>query len=293
MTVLEVNTTYEPYSEHAEYIEATRGILDILPLEEAARAADLACGTGLLSRVLFERKPDLAICGVDLDAEQIAIARRKFGAFVEDDLAAWRAHGAGRIHLRVGSADDLAFLNDGELDLVVMGNAIHLMPDRHRYLAEVARVLRPGGRFAFNSVFFTGTFPAGTEPVYSEWLRQAVLYLEEMNAERARQGLPPVPRQRGKARRAFSKDWLSADGWSAALEGEGFAVEHASLRATPITREGLKLVGAYGGLATVLMSGYPVEVASTCLQVGAERAFDALGLDAVPRNWLEVAAVRR
>jgi hypothetical protein len=59
-----------------------------------------------------------------------------------------------------------------------------------------------------------------------------------------------------------------------------------------ITREGLKLVGAYGGLAEVLMSGYPVEVASACLQEGAEAAFDAMGMTEVPRYWLEVIGVR-
>ncbi len=294
MSLLDVNTTYEPYSEHEEYIEATRGIVDALPLDGITRGADLACGTGLLSRILFERKPSLALCGVDLDAEQIGIARRKLAALarVEDDIAAWRANGEGRIHLRAGSADELSFLRDGELDLAVMGNAIHLMPDKSRYLAELARILRQGGRFAFNTVFFTGTFPPGTEPVYAEWLRQAVLYLEEMNADRARIGQPPVPRQRGTVGRAFAKGWMNAGEWKAALEAAGFAVERSEMRTVPITREGLKLVGAYGGLATVLMSGYPVEVASACLQVGAERAFDLLGLDQVPRHWLEIAAVR-
>ena len=294
MNIVDVNTTYEPYSEHREYIEATRGIVDALGLEGVRRAADLACGTGLLAGILLERKPTLAVCGVDLDQEQIAIARRKLAqvARVEDDLAAWRSDGQGCVYLRAGSADELRFLRDAELDLAVMGNAIHLMPDKLRFLGEVARVLRPGGRFAFNTVFFTGTFPPGTEPVYSEWLRQAVLHLEEINVGRARSGQPPVPRIRGTVGPAFSKGWLDSDGWTAALQSAGFTVERTHLRTVPITREGLRLVGAYGGLASVLMSGYPVEVASTCLQVGADRAFDTLGIEEVPRHWLEIAAVR-
>jgi SAM-dependent methyltransferase len=292
MSLIEVNTTYEPYSENAEYVGATESLLDTLSLDGVERVADLACGTGLLSGILFGRKPDLAICGVDLDAEQIGIARRKLGR-VEDDLAAWRRNGTGKIHLRVGSADDLGFLNDKEVDLVVMGNAIHLMPNKAGHLAEVARVLRPGGRFAFNSVFFNGTFPSGTEPVYAEWMKQSVIYLAELNAERAGRGEPPVPRERGTGGRAFSKGWLSPEGWQAALQDAGFNVERTHLRQVPITREGLKLVGAYGGLATVLMSGYPVEVASLCLQVGADRAFDLLGIEEVGRHWLEMTAVRR
>ena len=294
MNIVDVNTTYEPYSEHREYIDATRGIVDALGLKGVGRAADLACGTGLLAGILLERKPALAVCGVDLDQEQIVIARRKLAqvARIADDLAAWRSDGQGCVYLRAGSADELRFLRDAELDLAVMGNAIHLMPDKLRFLGEVARVLRPGGRFAFNTVFFTGTFPPGTEPVYSEWLRQAVLHLEEINVERARAGQPPVPRIRGTVGPAFSKGWLDSEGWTAALQSAGFTVERTNLRTVPITREGLRLVGAYGGLATVLMSGYPVEVASTCLQIGADRAFDTLGIEEVPRHWLEIAAVR-
>ena len=294
MNLIEVNTTYEPYSENPEYIEATRSLIDSLELSDVARVADLACGTGLLSEILFARKPDLAICAVDLDAEQIGIARGKVGAAGrrEDDLDAWRAHGTGKIHLRVGTADELPYLRDGEFDHAVMGNAIHLMPDKGRFLSEVGRILRPGGRFAFNSVFFTGTFPPGTEPLYSEWLKQAVLYLDEINAERSRNGEPPVPRERGRGGRAFSKGWLSPEGWREALQQAGLTVQRSNLRTVPITREGLKLVGAYGGLATVLMSGYPVEIASACLQVGAERAFDLLGIASVPRHWLEITAVR-
>jgi len=59
-----------------------------------------------------------------------------------------------------------------------------------------------------------------------------------------------------------------------------------------ISQRGLELVGAYGGLAEVLMSGYPVEVASECLQRAAGRAFERLGIESVPRNWLEVVATK-
>ncbi len=61
---------------------------------------------------------------------------------------------------------------------------------------------------------------------------------------------------------------------------------------TSISRRGLELVAAYGGLAAVLMSGYPVEVASQCLQQAVGRAFDKLQVEDVPRYWLEVTAAK-
>ena len=72
----------------------------------------------------------------------------------------------------------------------------------------------------------------------------------------------------------------------------GFVVERNFKRAMPISREGLKRVAAYGGMAEVLMSGYPLEVSSACLQAGADAAFAAFGMDEVSRYWLEITAVR-
>ena len=293
MHVRDVNTSYEAYTDHEEYISANRPLVESIDLSRIEVVADLACGAGMFSNLLFECKPSLKICGIDLDQEQIDISTRKFGrrGILCPDLESWRKNGAGQILLRTGSADDLPFA-DGEIDLVVMGNAIHLMPDKDRFLAEVARVLRPGGTFVFNSVFFVGTFVPGTEALFTEWIKEAVLVLEEINKERAQAGQPPVVRERNKGGRAFAKDWLSEDGWRAKLEEAGFANVRTGTRAKPITRTSLRLVAPYSGLATVLMSGYPLEISSVCLAEGADRAFDRLGINEVPRLLLEVSAAR-
>jgi len=289
----DVDTSYESYTDHEEYISANRPLVESIDLSRVEVVADLACGAGLFSSLLLARKPALKICGIDLDQEQIDISTRKFGqrGILSPDMESWRANGAGRIVLQKGSADDLPFA-DGEIDLVVMGNAIHLMPDKDRFLGEVARVLRPGGTFVFNSVFFNGTFVPGTEALFSEWMKEAVLVLEEINKERAQAGQPPVARQRNTGDRAFAKGWLSEDAWRAKVEKAGFTNVRTGTRAKPLTRTSLRLVAPYSGLATVLMSGYPLEIASVCLAEGVDRAFDRLGITEVPRLWLEVTAMR-
>lgn len=295
MTFEQVDTTYEPYSRDPGYIAANEALIEGIDLGGVGHVADLACGTGLLSGLLIQRKPTLAVAGIDLDPVQIGIAQRGFPGQVVGSLDALRAAaqaGEGAAWFASGSAMELPF-DDGEIDLVVMGNAIHLMPDREAFLREVARVLRRGGQFVFNSVFYVGTFVPGTEPVFTEWMKEAVTVLAEENAERERLGRAPIPRVRGKGTRAFRKDWLSAEGWSEALETAGFETAFRHDRPVPISEEGLGLVGAYGGLAEVLMSGYPVDVASHCLQEAAPRAFRKLGIKEVPRNWLELRAVLR
>ena len=288
-----VDTSYESYTDHEEYIAANRPLIESIDLSKTKVVADLACGAGLFSNLLFARKPTLKICGIDLDQEQIDICSRKFSerGLLCPDMDTWRGNGTGQILLRKGSADDLPFM-DGEIDLVVMGNAIHLMPDKDRFLLEVARVLRPGGTFVFNSVFFNGTFVPGTEALFSEWMKEAVLVLDEINNKRAQSGQPPVARERNKGGRAFAKGWLSEGEWREKVEKAGFANVQTGTRAKPITGTSLRLVAAYSGLASVLMSGYPLEIASVCLYEGAERAFNRLGIKEVPRLWLEVSAAR-
>ena len=75
------------------------------------------------------------------------------------------------------------------------------------------------------------------------------------------------------------------------MQRHGFTVSRSFKREVSISRRGLELFGAYGGAAEVLMSGYPVEIASECLQEAVGRAFDALKVESVGRYWLEISAV--
>ncbi len=290
------DTTYETYAQDPGYIAANAALIDSVDLTGVALVADLACGTGLLSRLLMARAPHLRIAGIDLDPVQIDLSRAGHaaaGLTLVDSLDALRAHSGGAVHLNAASAMELPFA-DGEVDLVVIGNAIHMMPDRAAFLAEVARVLRPGGRFVYNSVFYTGTFVAGTDPIWTECMKEAVIVLNEMNAARRAAGEKPIPRQRGTVSRAFRQtDWLTPDGWATETVDAGFSITRKGEREMMISQSGLEAIGAYGGLAEVLMSGYPVEVASLCMQQGIARAFAGLGITEVPRNWLEIVAERR
>jgi len=294
---MEVNTTYEPYSQEPEYIETNRDLLLTLDLGPVQRVVDLACGTGLLSDLLLQIKPTLAIYGTDISRESLDIGRRQFQekGLLAADLAAWHAAaaaGKGTVLMIEGSADTVA-MDSGIFDMGMIGNAIHLMPDKNKFLQEVRRLLKPGAPFLFNSVFFTGTFVEGTEGIFAEWMKEAVSILNTKNEALKAAGQKPIMRVRGKAGKAFDKGWLSPEEWAALLEQNGFQVTRNYKRSVPISQRGLELVGAYGGLAEVLMSGYPVEVASECLQAAVEPAFKTLGVSEAPRYWLEMTAVKR
>jgi arsenite methyltransferase len=97
---------------------------------------DLGCGGGI-DTVLAAREvgPEGRVIAVDLLPEMRERTR----------AAAEAAGVAGRCEVEVGEMEDLP-VPDQAVDVVISNGVLNLSPRKSRALAEVARVLRPGGR---------------------------------------------------------------------------------------------------------------------------------------------------
>ena len=95
-------------------------------------AVEVGCGTGTLTVALAAARPDATVAGVDGDPQILALARRKPGA----DRVTW--------HEALASALPL---DDASADAAVISLVLHHLTDagKAQALAEVRRVLRPGG----------------------------------------------------------------------------------------------------------------------------------------------------
>jgi ubiquinone/menaquinone biosynthesis C-methylase UbiE len=104
-----------------------------LDLPEGGVAIDVGSGTGSFAIELASTRNDSKVVGVDGDPESIAIARSK--------------PGSDRVRWDKGLATDLPLADDG-VDVASMSLLLHhLSPEaKASALAEVRRVLRPGGR---------------------------------------------------------------------------------------------------------------------------------------------------
>lgn len=116
-----------------------------------ARVLEVGCGPGFLSIELARR--GFTVTGMDLDAGMIDRARGNAeragaprGAERNAERNAQReGEGAARPTFIVADVADLPF-DDATFDLVVSTFSMHHWADRAAGLAEIARVVRPGGR---------------------------------------------------------------------------------------------------------------------------------------------------
>jgi len=109
-----------------------------IDLKPGARVLDVGCGSGRHTAAAY-RLPGARVVGVDVAADELEAARERLQ--LHDRLA---AHGGGRWHFCAADGRRLPF-GDGRFDLVICAEVLEHVPADGRVLAEIARVLRPGG----------------------------------------------------------------------------------------------------------------------------------------------------
>jgi ubiquinone/menaquinone biosynthesis C-methylase UbiE/DNA-binding transcriptional ArsR family regulator len=99
-------------------------------IDPALVVGDLGCGTGQLTEVMA---PNVRrVISVDGSEDMLEAARQ-------------RLSGASNVDIRQGELESLPIAS-GELDVAMLSLVLHYSPEPPRALAEVGRVVRPGGR---------------------------------------------------------------------------------------------------------------------------------------------------
>jgi demethylmenaquinone methyltransferase/2-methoxy-6-polyprenyl-1,4-benzoquinol methylase len=113
-----------------------RRAISELRLEPGARILDLCTGTGDLAVAALRAQPAASVVGVDFAGEMLRLASRKA-----------RSLGLSSVRLIRGDGTRIP-LADATCDAATIGFGIRNVVDPRAALAELARVLRPGGRLA-------------------------------------------------------------------------------------------------------------------------------------------------
>ncbi len=94
---------------------------------------DVGCGTGVFASRVKDAFPEVEVWGVDLAPEMIRMGRERWMSL------------PGEFRPVQGDSERLPFAT-GSFDVVTCSNSFHHYPHQERAVAEIRRVLRPGGR---------------------------------------------------------------------------------------------------------------------------------------------------
>lgn len=130
-------------------------VLDHLKWDGGGAALDIGTGNGPLAIILAQRHPPARVTGIDYWGKN-----REYSQQVCEANAALEGV-ADRVTFRKASASDLPF-EDGAFDAVVSHFVFHEVADaddKREVIREALRVLRKGGAFAFQDMFWdTGMY---------------------------------------------------------------------------------------------------------------------------------------
>jgi ubiquinone/menaquinone biosynthesis C-methylase UbiE len=182
--------------------------LDWLAPATGLRWLDVGCGNGAFTQAIVDRCAPATVDGIDPSEGQLAFARERPAAQIAK--------------FRQGDAMALPY-GDRSFDVATMALVIFFVPDPAKGVAEMVRVVRPGGAIAaYAWDMFGGGFPL--EPVYVELRELGVTPLLPPSAPASRMtalrelwtgaGIEDVETREITVQRSFTD---FADFWSASM----------------------------------------------------------------------------
>lgn len=137
-----------------------RDLIKQAGLRPGERVLDVACGTGVVTRMASEQVGATgSVAGLDIEKGMLAVARKVSPASIE-----WYEASAENIPVA-----------DTALDVVLCQLGLQFVPDQEKALKEMYRVLMPGGRVLLN-------VPGPASPMYETLIEALEKYINPQAA---------------------------------------------------------------------------------------------------------------
>ena len=264
---------FKPFTRHAFYYSLTDRFLDMVNLGPNQRIVDLACGSGSVTGRIFKRLRDAR--------DTVIIAIDHSATALRDAMEDFRDVRDSAVEFVQSQVEQLSETLREPVDTILYCNAIHYVEDKDALISEVAKVVKPGGTFAFNTSFFDGGNPPETRQFYRKWMLKAARNL------RREHGLSPL-----RERKVESRIHLTPDEYREILERNGFKVVRQKLDRVMVPIEGWLDISRFEDFIRGVMPGVPLDKASDAMVKGVRQTFEEMDIEYVARNWLDVVSVR-
>ena len=141
---------YDPLTRLLGAQAALRELLSRTELRPGLRILDIGCGTGTLATMVKLQQPQVDVVGLDPDPKALQRAKRK------------AEHAGAAVDFVLGFADAIPF-PDASFDRVMSSFMLHhlTLDGKRAALADVARVLKPGGTLHVVDFVSAGDRPRG------------------------------------------------------------------------------------------------------------------------------------
>ena len=266
--------TFAKFSDNPFYGAVNGHLVDMANLQSGQQIVDLACGTGSVTQLIVDRLRG-ARNSVVIAMDHSATALRQ----AMENLRDARDAAVQYVQSHVEQLSEN--IKESSTDTIFFCNAIHYVSDKDTLIAEVTKSLKPGGKFAFNTSFFDGGQPPESQPFYRKWM------LKSSRILRREYGLSPSPSSKVESRKH-----LTAAEYRDLVERNGLTVVREEIDTVQVPLEGWLDISSFEDFIEGIMPGVPLDKASAALQEGVTQTYRELEIEHVPRNWLDVIAVR-
>ncbi len=145
-----------------ETLEENLAAIDMLGVREDESIVDIGTGHGRALSEICSRAPRVQVSGIDDSKKMLAIAARKNAHLIEEN----------RVTL-INTSSDSTPIPDASFDAAITMNTIYFWSNPVEHFCEIARILKPSGRFVI------GFHPAGDFAVTSKFPSEIYTFRSE------------------------------------------------------------------------------------------------------------------
>ena len=267
---------FEAFAKEPAYIHVNERLISRMIKHlgnvKSINVLDVAAATGLMTtitdRMTRAAGIDFKSTLLDLDLPALHEAKKEVTA----DNAEYVFASASELPIR------------GTFDAIIFANSIHLLDaeSKVKALAENRRVLRDGGVLVVNTTFYDGAYPEESKPFYSRWIRRSI---SEINKR-----LP----KREKGEKVQAMEFLPADEYRSMITQAGFKIVETRERRVLLSQAAVRAISSYRDFAIGALHATEEDAdeASKVLQATVRQTFNDLKMKYLPRNWLEIVAIK-